>query len=308
MIATTETRASHSLLVNIVEGCANCGSTSYQTWSATIGFDHLHFAQCRCNDCGLIFSNPQCDQATVNSYYANHYYEDHWPQLLDDDRDSIAKVTARLAAEVERIKGLIKGGKLLEVGSGTGAFLRLMQDEGFETHGVELSQAGVEYARRVHVQMNVRQGTLEGAGYPAESFDVIYAWHVIEHVTDLDAFVRELHRLLRPRGLLWLGTENYRNSSYYLTRLQKLLHGLPPPFATSTEHTFAFNAKTLSDVLKRRGFEISFCETYQPAWPEKVQTMEFRSVLSKGFFMSQHFANQLSRNGPLLRLAARRST
>jgi SAM-dependent methyltransferase len=300
--------ANHSLLVNVVESCANCGSASYQTWGATIGRDQLHFSQCRCDDCGLIFSNPQCDQTTLNSYYADHYYEDHWPQLLDDDENAVAEVTARLCAEVERIKSVIKAGKLLEVGSGTGAFLRLMQDEGFETHGVELSRVGIEYASRVHSLSNIRQGTLEDAAYPAESFDIIYAWHVIEHVIDLDAFVRELHRLLRPRGLLWLGTENYSNSSYFLTRLQKLLHGLPPPFATSSEHTFAFTARTLADVLRRRGFDLVFCETYQPLWRDKLGTMKFRSVLSKGYFMGQHVANHLFRTGPLLRLAARRSS
>jgi SAM-dependent methyltransferase len=301
-----EVATSRSMVSNLVTGCPNCNSDAYDTWSATIGDDRLHSTQCRCHECGLVFSNPQCDPATINRYYTRHYYEDHWPQLIDDDETAVAEVAARLMPEVARIKSLVQKGSLLEVGSGTGGFLRLMRDAGFDTHGVELSQTGVDYSRRVHSLSNIRQGTLEDACYRAESFDLIYVWHVIEHVIDLNGFVRELHRVMRPDSVLWLGTENYRNSSYRLARLASLLKGLPPPFATSSEHTFAFTGQTLSDVLERRGFKILFCETYQPSWREKLQTMQFRSALGKGYFMSQHLANYVCRTGPLIRLAARR--
>ncbi|MGI8839011.1 MAG: class I SAM-dependent methyltransferase [Pyrinomonadaceae bacterium] len=294
------------MLVKVVENCANCGSASFATWSATIDRSHLHFSQSQCGKCGLVFSNPQCDPSAVRDYYAHHYYEDHWPKLLKGDEESISSAVARLKKEREHIKRVIKSGKVLEVGSGTGLFLRLMQEAGFDPYGVELSQTAVDYSRSISGLSNIVQGTLEQASYLPESFDVVYAWHVIEHVLDLDAFVRELHRVLQPDGILWIGTENYRNASHYLTKLLKLIRGLPPPFATSSEHTFVFTPQTLSDVLVRRGFEVLLCETYQPSWHEKLETMHFRSALSRGYFMSQHIVNYLCRTGPLMRLVARK--
>ncbi len=202
--------------MHYVDHCANCGSRSFGTWAASISAGRLHFGHCKCERCGLVFSKPQADAATVDGYYARSYYESHWDNLL------------------------------------------------------------------------------------------IYAWHVIEHVLDLDGFVRKLERLLRPGGMLWIGTENYKNATHYLDKLGKLAQGAPPPFATSSEHTFVFSARTLADVVRRRGFKVLRCQAYQPTLPEKLEPMRFRSLLSRGYFLAQHGINEMCRTGPLLRLVARR--
>src|SRR5215204_3554409 len=295
-----------SMLVNVVEGCVNCGSGSFATWGVTVGRDRLHLSQCRCRDCGLVFSNPQCDVTTINDYYSHSYYEEHWADVLKDDEQSLAEAVERQRSEVRRIRKYVGGGKVLEVGSGTGAFLSAVREAGFEPCGVELSLSAVEHSRRVHRLDNITQGTLEDADFREGSFDLIYAWHVIEHVLDLNSFVLSVHRLLRPGGILWVGTETYRNAGHYLDKAAKPLRGLPPPFSTSSEHTYVFTAATLSDVLRRRGFEVLDCESYQPPLDEKLKAMQFRNVLGKAYFVGVHYLNQLFRTGPLLRLVATR--
>lgn len=289
-----------------IPACQNCGSQSFSTWSASVVSGALHFSQCRCQRCGIVFSNPQSDASEIESYYGSHYYEEHWNHLLSSDSSSVEATLERLRPEMNRLLQHASEGRFLEVGAGTGAFMSLMRDAGFDVYGVEPSSVAVNYARERHGLTNVVHGHFEQVGYPSGHFDLAYAWHVIEHVVDLDRFVRELHRVLRPDGLLWIGTETYRNAGYYLLRGGAVIRGKVPPFATSSEHTFVFTASTLRDVLTRRGFRVISVDVYQPSWREKIQQMRFRHVFSRGYFALQHGLNSLCRSGPLLRVVARR--
>jgi 2-polyprenyl-3-methyl-5-hydroxy-6-metoxy-1,4-benzoquinol methylase len=172
--------------------------------------------------------------------------------------------------------------------------------------GVETSEVAVAHSRSVFNLENVVLGSLPNHNLERQSFDVIYIWHVIEHVTDLDAFVASAHGLLRPGGLLWIGTENYRNANFYFGRAIYRLRGIPAPFATASEHTLVFEKKTLQDCLSRRGFDVQMREAYQLPLEEKKQTMQFRSTLGYLYFAAQHAANGVFRTGPLMRLAARK--
>ena len=254
----------------------------------------------------MVFSNPQADTATLKAYYARAYYETHWPAALQSDKAAAAKRVALQCEEINRLKAHAPGGRFLEIGSGAGYLLAAAQAAGFEPWGVEPSEAAAATSRSLFGFSNISCGLLSDTAYDDGQFDVVYAWHVIEHVLDLNEFVGEIHRVLRPGGVLWIGTETYRNFAHYTDRLSRTLIGRPAPFATSTEHTFVFTTQTLADSLRRRGFEVMLCEAYQPTWREKMQSMRFRWPVSWGWFALQHLANKLFRTGPLLRLAARR--
>lgn len=295
-----------ALTILLLDRCNNCGSSDLPTWSASVDPAALHMTQVKCRGCGLVFSNPQCDAETIRAYYEKAYYETHWSHLLTLDESALKEMRSSFAGEVERIQSMTHGDRLLEIGAGTGAFLSAARSAGFEAFGVELSASAVEQAIVSHSLENVVQGTIDDVSWTEGSFDVLYTWHVIEHVTDLDHFIRRIHAFLRDGGLCWVGTENYRNASHYASRLWHLLLNQPPPFATSSEHTYVFTARTLRDALERRGFEIILVETYQPSWHAKMAGMRFRSIFSKAFFASLHLLNLVFRTGPLMRVAARR--
>lgn len=292
--------------MRFIDSCANCGSTSQHAWGATVGPRQLHFCQSRCRGCGLIFSNPQADETVVAEYYRGTYWDEHWAAALSTESETVRRSVEEQNDEVKRIMNFCTHGRLLEVGSGTGTFLRAAQNAGFEVQGVEYSTSAVEFSRTIHGLQNVICGSLEVANLPAGYFNVIFAWHVIEHVLDLDFFVRRLHDLLAPGGILWIGTETYQNATHYMTRAARLLGGEPPPFATSTEHTFAFTATTLSDVLRRRGFEVLLTEAYQPTLAERLRPMRFRTPLGRAYFIALHMLNRVFRTGPLLRMVVKK--
>lgn len=278
-----------------------------RAWSLTLSPGRLHYSQAQCRACSLVFSNPVCDGTELESYYRDEYWETHWPEALNRDPSAVEQSLLQQVSEVERLRRFVPGGKLLEVGSGTGTFLAAARAAGFEVWGVEASAAGVKHSSEVFQLDRIVQGSLPDPNLPSESFDVVVAWHVIEHVVDLDCFIEEIRHLLVSGGVFYIGTENYRNSTHYLDRAMSVLRGDPPPFATASEHTLAFTSRTLTDSLSRRGFDVIACETYQPSLREKLKTMRFRNPLSHGYFVAQHLANAIMRTGPLMRAVARKN-
>jgi SAM-dependent methyltransferase len=301
-----ESRESAVRKYRFITACNNCGSTQFRTWSASAVAGALHFSQSKCTQCNLVFANPQCDPSLLAAYYDHEYYEKNRPDWLAEENNQ-AKLDAINEGEIKLITRRIQSGRVLEVGAGTGCFLKNCLLAGFDPYGIEPSRAGVEFARKVYGLTNVWEGTLADKQFDSASFDLIYTWHVIEHVSDLNSFVNELRRLLKPGGLLWLGTENYVNAGHYRARLSSLLTGSPPPFASSDEHTYLFTRRTLREVLERRGFTVESCDTYQFDWETKMKGMKFRSFLTKGVFFGEHFLNQLFRTGNYMRLVAVRT-
>jgi 2-polyprenyl-3-methyl-5-hydroxy-6-metoxy-1,4-benzoquinol methylase len=275
-------------------------------WGETQGPDRLHSSQSVCEECGLVFSNPVCDWDELEAFYRDDYWETHWPEALQRDPARIREAVDSQRPEVRLVVEFGGKGRLLEVGSGTGGLLAAARDEGFEPWGIETSAAAVKHSREVYSLDIVFHGSIPDVRLEPGSFDTLIAWHVIEHVVDLDAFVASMRSLLKQGGLLWIGTENYRNSTHYLDRLISAARGRPAPFSTASEHTMVFNRRTLSDALERRGFEVLMCETYQPGLDEKRKTMRFRNPLSFGYFAMQHAANAVASTGPLMRLAAKK--
>jgi 2-polyprenyl-3-methyl-5-hydroxy-6-metoxy-1,4-benzoquinol methylase len=230
--------------------CDNCGSMRFVVYGVTIDALALHPVQCRCLDCGLVFATPRITPVGLRDYYRRYEVSGANDPASERKREAGARRT------IDELQRYVPRGRLLDVGSGTGTVLAAARDAGYEVAGVELSQRGVELARGRH-GIEVFHGSISDAAFPDGSFDVVHAWHVIEHVFDLDEFVGELRRVLRVGGMLAIGTESYAYPANALLRAGRFLRGRVPRTVTSTEHTFVFSPATLTDCLGRRGFEPS---------------------------------------------------
>jgi SAM-dependent methyltransferase len=103
-----------------------------------------------------------------------------------------------------------KKGKLLDVGTNTGLFVKVAKDDGWDAHGVEPNRWAVEYARK-NYGLKIINRPFEEKNFEKESFDVITMWDVIEHFTDPVAEMQKIFNLLKPGGVFAFSTVDPRS-------------------------------------------------------------------------------------------------
>jgi 2-polyprenyl-3-methyl-5-hydroxy-6-metoxy-1,4-benzoquinol methylase len=140
------------------------------------------------------------------------------------------------------------GRSLLDVGCGSGRFLAAMRELGWQVRGVEVDSLAVQRARD-ELGLDVSLGTLEAAGFPDQSFDVVTHTHVMEHVYEPLALLRECTRVLKPGGRLVLIAVNVEGLGHWLFR--RSWSGLEVP-----RHLTIFSARALGACLEQAGLEL----------------------------------------------------
>lgn len=153
----------------------------------------------KCHNCGLCFRSLRPTPAQLADLY--RVADD---QVYEAETANRVKTAERHRKRISRY--IQPPGAILDIGSASGAFLRLMVDTGWEAYGVEPSSSQCEKARRVlGSEAVIQECVLENAVLPG-NFDVITLWDVLEHVTEPVVFLKHCSDLLRPGGYLFLNT------------------------------------------------------------------------------------------------------
>jgi 2-polyprenyl-3-methyl-5-hydroxy-6-metoxy-1,4-benzoquinol methylase len=165
-------------------------------------------------------------------------------------RQSVSEMkqaTARLyLAEIRRYSGQQQNGRLLEVGCGDGDFLVSAESEGWQVTGVEYASAACAKVRARLKRGEVHCGELQQIALPTELFDLCVLSDVIEHVRDPLSFLREVHRVLKPGGSLFIATPSIDSWSARFMK-QKWME-------FKAEHLLYFDRQTLQTALAKTGF------------------------------------------------------
>ncbi len=156
----------------------------------------------------MLITFPQPSLDNLGKYYESEDYISH----TDNKRSLFEKLyhfikNITLKNKLNLINSLQPNkGSILDIGAGTGDFLSAAKNDGWQTIGVEPSEKAKSIAKRKGLSF-VKQ-TKELAN---NSFDVISMWHVLEHVPDLEKQIKELKRLLKPKGTLLIAVPNFKS-------------------------------------------------------------------------------------------------
>lgn len=137
------------------------------------------------------------------------------------------------------------GGRLLEIGCGSGQMLKFMGDIGWGAEGIDFDPLAVQNARSRG--LSVRQGSLENQQFDGETFDAIIMSHLIEHVPDPVYLLRECHRILRMGGKVVIVTPN--TTSWGHRDFTSSWLNLDPP-----RHLHLFSLTSLEALARKAGF------------------------------------------------------
>jgi 2-polyprenyl-3-methyl-5-hydroxy-6-metoxy-1,4-benzoquinol methylase len=234
----------------------------------------------RCKSCGSAFLDPRPTPASIGRAYGERYMTHARPAVDEMPEGAVATLRRRLlhgylnARYGYRLADGLRAGRavlplvprararteqfirnlrfvderprLLDVGCGNGAFLARMRELGWEVQGIDVDRQALAEAR--FAGLPVREATISDLEPEPGRFDGITLGHVVEHLHDpLDSLAR-LRFLLRPGGMLWLGTPNIEAAGHRVFGLSWL--ALDPP-----RHLVLFSAAGLARLLNAAGFE-----------------------------------------------------
>ena len=212
---------------------------------------HYLFSACghrvvRCDDCGLVFLNPQPSDDELTRIYDANYFLGSDSEAGRDVVSKIKQATANLyLSEIRRYHGS-ENGRLLEVGCGEGDFLVSAEAGGWQVAGIEFSPAACKIAQQRLKNGRVTCGELRQASLASEQFDLCVVSDVIEHVRAPLEFLQEIHRVLKPGGTLFIATPSIDSWSARIMR-QKWME-------FKAEHLTYFNRQTIQTALFKSGF------------------------------------------------------
>ncbi|MBU6410627.1 MAG: glycosyltransferase [Verrucomicrobia bacterium] len=186
----------------MIKVCPVCGNARVYYLFSTADFRMV-----RCEDCGLIFLNPQpSDQELAKIYAANCF-----PDGRENEEGRRVALEMRQAtvkfylSQIARYRGPGPG-RLLEVGCGNGDLLAEAEAAGWDVTGIDYSAAACERARQRLTRGNVRCGELTGANLAENQFDLCIISDQLQNVRSPVKFLGEIHRLLKPGGTLFVTT------------------------------------------------------------------------------------------------------
>src|SRR5580692_3381840 len=236
--------------------------------------------QCVDRECGLIWLDPMPVNEDIGNAYANYYT--HATQKTTESiglrkriRDLIQRgywanefkyetgvqpslsrnlgrilylspIHRREADATVRCLSAVAGGRLLDVGCGSGEWMLAMRQRGWEVEGCDFDENAVKAAKQNGLK--VKCGSLEEQNYPDNSFDAVTLNHVIEHVPDPVGILSECVRILKHGGKLVLVTPNSSSLGHRVFKAS--WRGLEPP-----RHLHLFSMQSMHRAVAMAGFQ-----------------------------------------------------
>lgn len=182
-----------------------------------------------------------------------------------------------------------KSTRILEVGSGSGANLWMIADEGFDAYGIELSASGNTLCGQVLASKNLHATLVEGSmtetGFPAEFFDAVIdvfsSYCLAER--DYTLFLAECHRIIKAGGWLFSYTPS-KASDAFTNHLpsRKLdastLDGIRRPTSPFFNNLYPFrfeDERAVAQKLSESGLELRYLETVSRTYTGRTEYFEF---------------------------------
>jgi len=215
--------------------------------------------------------------------YSIEYW--HSNGAVEDTKNFGEKIA--IMAEVKKLSGDPRGKSMLDIGCGTGEYLKAAADTGFNVTGIDVDSSTTEYVAKKYGFKTVT-GLLAAQTFPQHSFDVIVLSHVIEHLQKPAELLGVIYEALKPNGLFVMCTPNsdslgedihnlYGRFRYDRSKCYYLAPFLVP------YHIIGFNMKSARTVLQRSGFTVEYSKLGSGLeWADTRRKLIMRSIKIAG--------------------------
>ena len=244
----------------------------------------------RCLDCSGKYIHPMVyfSEEFTKELYSLDYWNSNG--AVHDFKNMGEKISVMAAAK--ELSGDPRGKSLLDVGCGTGEFLKAGADAGFDVTGMDVDSTTTEHITKKY-GFRTLTGLLGRETFPEDHFDVVVLSHVIEHLQKPLELLAVIRRVLKPNGLFVMCTPNSdsleedihhaygrvrhdRSKCYYLS-----------PFL-NPYHIIGFNRKSARTILERSGFAVEYFKVRSGLeWEDQRLKFIMRSIKVMGALVNK---------------------
>ncbi len=211
--------------------CICCKSKNLDIWASFDGFTSNI-----CNNCNLIFMNPQLDKEGLKEFYENYIGETRLNNKIKMEQRSI-----QYKLDAKALLKFVDKGNILDIGCSGGYFLKNIPDN-FKKYGTELDPIAFEIAKETLSidEKNIHLGDVLNCSFDENFFDVISMRGVIEHVPDPVETIKKVSQLMKSGGLFYICATP--NGESFAAKLYKQNWNLFHPI----EHLWHFSIRNIS--------------------------------------------------------------
>ncbi len=187
----------------------------------------------------------------------NHIFAENYPKNIKEILSTTAPdqhlspnihLLPLLGNKLSEIKQLIKGNRLLEVGTGAGEFTSVAKELLFDITGIEIRPV---YAKNVSDRLNIPIYSIDFIDFDTDKlFDIIILGDVLEHVSNPIKMLEKAYNFLNREGVIWISTPNFESAFSYVMKDKD-------PMWRVCEHLNYFSYKSLKKVLEKIRFKIA---------------------------------------------------
>lgn len=283
------------MTTHTVAACPACGGTQ----SERVDLAHEHELR-RCAACDLVHATVYADPSDI---YVDGYLSGGTDFGLDIFHPRFQEFLAFAGHKrMELIESLTPRGSIVDVGCGSGEVLQAARQRGWTVAGAEPVEESAAIARERG--LDVRTAILEESGLPQGEWDVVSAFHVLEHMSDGAAFLRSIMRWARPGGLLVIEVPNWAS-------VDRINHGPGWSALRPLEHIAHYTPETMERILRSVGLEPVVVRTLGFLWDQQTLQEQLRDLgherwgklLEPISRKAEEDGRRVSRPGPLVRRA-----
>lgn len=230
--------------------CPICGSKKQKLYLKTRDYflTQEEFKITECQKCGFHFTNPRPQKEFLAPYYKSEEYFSHRStksSLVGFLYQRVRKYTLR--KKYQLISSYKSGDYILDIGCATGQFLNEFRRRGWNCSGIEPDEKARKYANKKFGLKAYDEDQM--VSFEDHSFDVISMWHVLEHVSDLEQRVKDLRRLIKDNGCIFIALPNI--DSWDAKHYQEYWAGLDVP-----RHLYHFRKEDVENLFISHGFKM----------------------------------------------------
>jgi len=210
---------------------------------------HDSFNIMECNECTLRFNSSIPNKNDINRYYQSDNYISHTGvgnTIMNKVYNFVKYFTLRSKKNSVQIFRGNKTGSILDIGCGTGEFIKIMKQANWEIGGVEDN----EFARE-RTEINVGSTIMDQTAFFAstQKYDVITLWHSLEHLYDLKEYLNKISISLNANGVVMIAVPNYQSYDAEYFNQDWAAYDVP-------RHLYHFSFDSLIKLLRQDNFRL----------------------------------------------------